>query len=95
MVYVELLGEDVSQWPFAGTGTLVERLDRVPSVHPQQVSSYDPMIEICDDRALRAAMVRLTDRPYDPFEDRARRVREREEDQARRVRERKARRANG
>ncbi len=78
MVYVELLGEDVERWPFAGSGTLVERLDRVEFVHPQQVSSYEPMIEICDDPELRAAMERLTERAYDPFEDRARRVRQRE-----------------
>ena len=95
MVYVELLGEDVSRWPFAGTGTLVERLDRVPFVHPQQVSSYEPMLEFCEDPALAAAMQRLVERPYDPFEDRAQRVREREEERARRARERQARRATG
>lgn len=78
MVHVTLLGEDVSRWPFAGSGTLEERLDRVPFVHPQQVSSYEPMIEICDDPGLADAMRRLIDRAYDPFEDRARRVRERE-----------------
>jgi hypothetical protein len=92
MVYVELLGEDVSQWPFAGTGTLVERLDRVPFVHPQQVSSYEPMLEICEDAALAAAMRRLVARAYDPFEDRAQRVRRREDERGRRVRERQARR---
>ena len=78
MTYVELLGEDVSQWPFGGSGTLVERLDGVPFVHPQQVSSYEPMIEICEDPAVIAALRRLAERAYDPFEDRARRVRERE-----------------
>ena len=78
MVHVFLLGERVEEWPFAGSGTLAERLDRVEWVHPQQVSSYLPMIELCDDPALRAAMTRLTERAYDPFEDRARRVRERE-----------------
>jgi hypothetical protein len=78
MVYVELLGEDVDRWPFGGSGTLVERLDSVEFVHPQQVSSYEPMIEICEDPELRAAMERLTERAYDPFEDRAQRVRERE-----------------
>jgi hypothetical protein len=78
MIHVSLLGERVEEWPFAGSGTLAERLDRVESVHPQQVSSYLPMMEICDDPALQAAMARLTERTYDPFEDRARRVRERE-----------------
>jgi hypothetical protein len=78
MVHVTVLGEDVRRWPFAGTGTLEERLDRVPFVHPQQISSYEPMIEVCDDPALSAAMRRLIGRAYDPFEDRARRVRERE-----------------
>ena len=78
MVHVSLLGEDVSRWPFAGSGTLAERVERVESVHPQQVSSYEPMIEICDDPALRGAMERLVGRAYDPFEDRARRVRDRE-----------------
>ena len=81
MVHVALLGEDVGRWPFGGSGSLQERLDRVPFVHPQQVSSYEPMIEICDDQGLTAAMRRLIDRAYDPFEDRARRVREREERQ--------------
>jgi hypothetical protein len=78
MIHVSLLGEDTGRWPFGGSGTLAERLDRVDSVHPQQVSSYEPMIRICDDPELRAAMVRLTERTYDPFEDRARRVRKRE-----------------
>jgi hypothetical protein len=78
MAHVSLLGERLEDWPFAGEGSLVERLDRVAFVHPQQVSSYDPLIEICDDPELRAAMQRLVARAYDPFEDRARRVRERE-----------------
>ena len=95
MVHVSLLGENVDAWPFGGSGSLVERLDGVESVHPQQVSSYLPLIEICDDPELRAAMERLTERAYDPFEDRARRVRERDEERARRAREREARRANG
>jgi hypothetical protein len=82
MVHVSLLGEDVARWPFGGEGSLAERIDRVESVHPQQVSSYLPMIELCEDHELRAAMERLTERAYDPFEDRARRVREREARQA-------------
>ncbi len=78
MVQLALMGADVEEWPFAGSGSLAERVDRIPSVHPHQVSIVEQRIEICEDSELRAALARLRERVYDPFEDRARRVRERE-----------------
>jgi hypothetical protein len=80
MVQVHLLGEDLEDWPFGGDGSLVQRIDGVESINPRHVPGYLPLIELCEDHELRAAMQRLVERAYDPFEDRARRVREREAD---------------
>jgi hypothetical protein len=78
MVAVAVRGERLEDWPFAGSGSLVERIDRVESVHPHQVPNWRGSAELSDDPELRAAIARLMAREYDRFEDRARRARERE-----------------
>ena len=97
MVYVELLGrgrEPLGRSP--GPARWWSGVDRVPFVHPQQVSSYEPMLrDLRGPRPRRRDANASSNARYDPFEDRAQRVREREEERARRARERQARRATG
>ena len=83
MLQLEVAGADVARWPFAGSGSLAERIERVESVHPQQAANYvDVLPEISDPR-LRAAVEGLIARTRDPRKTREERLRRRAERRAR------------
>lgn len=76
MLHLHLAGADPAEWPFAGSGSLAERIAAVESVHPNQVSNYtDALPHLHGEPALRRAVEGLIARQVDPWKVREERLR--------------------